>query len=189
MTRFYTRRGDSGKSVLGHKTLSKDDPVFEALGSLDELDSWLGVCISDDHIIGGRRKKPGREIDRILRNIQETLFIAQAEIATVAVGGELKIKVATAKTEELESIIAGIDSQVPEIIKFVIPGGSRLSASLDFARTLARRAERGIRKYGKSKKLRPELLQYINRLSSVLFALARYVNHRLKIKEENPSYM
>ena len=71
MTRFYTRRGDSGKSVLGSKKLSKDDPVFAALGGLDELNSWLGVCVSKEQITGGRWRKP-KEIDGVLRKIQES---------------------------------------------------------------------------------------------------------------------
>ncbi len=187
MTRFYTRRGDSGKSVLGSKKLSKDDPVFAALGGLDELNSWLGVCVSKEQITGGRWRKP-KEIDGVLRKIQESLFIAQAEIAAAGMGRRPRIKITKDKTEELEKIISYIDNQVPEITKFVIAGGSELSADLDYARAIARRAERDIMKFSKKFKVSPELKQFTNRLSSVLFALARYVNYQLKIKEDGPTY-
>lgn len=162
MTIYYTGRGDKGKSAMGARKISKAAPLFEALGALDELNSWLGFC---------NYKK--------LQFVQETLFIAQAEL-----GMHSKLRVTHAKTEELEKEIAKIDKIVPPIKKFIIPGGSELSAKLDFARALARRAERDAVRI----KASPELLQYLNRLSSLLFAYARLTNFRLKKKEQNPSY-
>ncbi len=181
MTRFYTRRGDHGITIMGSKKLSKDDPLFDALGGLDELNSWLAVCRSS---IGNKSK----DISKLILAIQETLFIAQAEIAAIGMEQPTKINVSKEKTDELESKIAEMDKAMPEITKFIIPGGSQLSSNLDYARAIARRAERGVRKFDKAKKLRPELIQYINRLSSILFAMARYVNYKSKIKEQNPSY-
>ncbi len=167
MTIYYTGRGDKGQSAMGPKKISKADPRFEVLGSLDELSSWLGVC----------GYKP-------LRFIQEDLFIAQAEIGLAAMGQKSKIKITPEKTKHLELEILKIDKIVPQIKKFIIPGASELSAKLDFARALARRAERAAVKA----KAPAELLQYLNRLSSILFAHARLVNFKLKKKEENPSY-
>ncbi len=167
MTIYYTGRGDKGKSEMGAKKIPKDDPVFEALGSLDELSSWLGLC--------GYHK---------IKAIQEDLFIAQVEIGLAAMGRKSKIQITNAKTKRLEQEIAKIDKVVPPIKKFIIPGASELSAKLDFARALARRAERAAVRI----KASPDLLQYLNRLSSLLFALARLVNFRLKKKEQNPSY-
>lgn len=168
MTIYYTGRGDRGKSAIGAKKIAKDDPLFEALGALDELNSWLGFC---------QYKR--------LKAIQEDLFIAQAEIAMVAMGKKSKIKITKAKTERLEKEIMAIDKIVPQIKKFIIPGASELSAKLDFGRALARRAERAAVKA----KVSAELLQYLNRLSSILFALARLVNYRLNKREEHPSYL
>lgn len=167
MTIFYTGKGDTGKSVMGTRKISKADPLFEALGALDELNSWLGFCNS---------KK--------LQAIQETLFIAQAEIGMAGMGKRYTLHVTRAKTEELEHEILRIDTVVPPIKKFIIPGGSELATKLDYARALARRAERACVRI----KANPDLLQYLNRLSAYLFALARLENHRLKIKEKNPGY-
>lgn len=147
---------------MGAKKIAKDDPLFEALGALDELNSWLGFCNY-----------------KSLKRIQETLFIAQAELGTYS-----KLRVTAEKTRELESEILKIDKIVPQIKKFIIPGGSELSTKLDYARALARRAERA----GVKAHVSPELLQYLNRLSSYLFALARLANFRLKLREENPKY-
>ncbi len=177
MTIYYTGRGDKGKSDMGAKKIAKDDPVFEALGSLDELNSWIGLC-----------QLKAKSYN--LKAIQEDLFIAQAEIGLATMGRKSNIKITKSKTERLEKEIARIDRIVPPIKKFIIPGASELSAKLDFARALARRAERDAVKANslKPNTCSPELLQYLNRLSSLLFALARLVNYRLKKKEQNPSY-
>ena len=177
MTIYYTGRGDKGRSEMGMKKIAKDDPLFEALGALDELNSWIGYC---------QYKK--------LKAIQEDLFIAQAEIALAALGKKSKIQITNAKTQRLEQEILAIDKVVPQIKKFIIPGASELSAKLDYARALARRAERAAvlarRSLGEGGKatISPDLLQYLNRLSSILFAHARLVNYKFKIKEKNPSY-
>ena len=167
MTIYYTGRGDKGKSDMGAKKIAKDHPIFEVLGALDELSSWLGMC---------QYKK--------LAQIQEDLFIAQAEIGLTAMGKKSKIMITKEKTDRLEREIIEIDKKVPPIKKFIIPGGSELSAKLDYARALARRAERT----AVSAKVSPELLQYLNRLSSILFAFARLVNYEKKVREKHPSY-
>lgn len=167
MTIYFTGRGDKGRSEMGTRKIAKSDPVFELLGALDELNCWLGFC---------QYKK--------LKPIQEDLFIAQAEIGLSAMGKKSKIKLTKRRTERLEQEILAIDRVVPPIKKFIIPGASVLSAQLDYARALARRAERAAVKT----RAPANTIQYLNRLSSMLFALARLVNYRLKLKEENPSY-
>ena len=177
MTIYYTGRGDKGTSIMGAKKVSKADPLFEVLGTLDELNSWLGIC----------KYKP-------LKPLQEDLFIAQAEIALAAMGRKKNIKyqITNDKTKRLEEEIIKIDKILPPIKKFIIPGGSELSAKLDFARALARRAERALARHSLARRRGgnnyAELLQYLNRLSSILFAHARLVNYTLKVKENNPSY-
>lgn len=180
MTRFYTRRGDKGISIMGNRRLSKDDLIFEVLGSLDELNSWLGVCQS--------KSGKFREIEQILLEIQESIFLIQAEIGCLGMKQLPRKVLEKDSVVKLEKVVENFGSKIPEITKFVISGGDELSASLDYARTLVRNAERKIVKYAKNNKTRPEIIEYINRLSSLLFALARYVNHKLKIKEKNPSY-
>lgn len=173
MTIYFTGKGDKGKSAMGAKKISKADPLFEVLGTLDELNSWLGVC---------QYKK--------LKPLQEDLFIAQAEIGLKAMGKKSKIQITKSKTQHLENKILEIDHIVPQIKKFIIPGGSELSTKLDYARALARRAERALVKASEANEAISSsvLLQYLNRLSSYLFALARLVNFRLKLKEEHPNY-
>lgn len=189
-TNFYTGRGDGGKSLYGNKRLPKSSPLFDVLGDLDELNAWLGVCRS------GIEKKSDFKIkklslDAILIFVEESLFMLQAEVA--AAGFEYSVKefkkIDADKSRFMEGIIAEIDSKMPPIRNFIIPGGSRTGASLDFARTLARRAERSLIKFGEKKKISPESMAFMNRLSSLFFALARYANRTAKAKETNPRYI
>lgn len=183
-TKFFTGSGDGGKSKIGKRRISKADFLFEVLGSLDELNSWLGLC----RIEAGKNKKLA-EFSLILKEIQNSLFIVQAEIAAAGFGfKKKKIKISSEKTIFLETAIKKIDALLPKLNKFVIPGGNELTARLDFARALSRRVERQAVNFSRKKKLSGETLKFLNRLSSCLFALARYVNFRLGIKEENPSY-
>lgn len=180
-TKFFTGKGDKGQSAFGKKKLPKDDILFDVLGNLDELNSWMGLC----------RVAASRDIAPVLREIQETLFMVQADVAAIGFGYKTKgfrEKIGW-KTIELEKIIGKIDKKLPAIKKFILPGGSELSARLDVARVIARRAERAtVRFNNDKKKLPPELLQFLNRLSSVLFAFARYANYAKKVREENPKY-
>ncbi len=178
-TVFYTGRGDGGESLFGDKKLPKSDQLFELLGNLDELNSSIGVC---------RTTSSG--FDPVLRCVQETLFVAQAEVAAVGFGYEIKPinKMSVAHTEFLEREIQKLDEEIPALKQFVLPGGTRLAADLDLARAVARRVERSAVVYGEKRSLSPELLKFLNRLSSLLFALARAVNHAAGQNEEHPSY-
>jgi cob(I)alamin adenosyltransferase len=179
-TKFFTGVGDSGESTVGKTKISKSSPLIEFLGGLDELNSWVGFCRA-----GGEAH---REVASALKRIQEILFIAQAEVAAIGFGYEKSPHITKAHTEFLEERIKEIDAELPELKKFVLPGGSALSASLDVARANARRVERLAKRYSEEKPLSPDLLQFLNRLSSMFFALARYANFKLNIPEEHPSY-
>lgn len=123
------------------------------------------------------------------RAIQEALFRAQAQIGSLAFDVERPKTVVHGKhTRVLEKLIADIDGVVPKLTTFVVPGGSELSARLDVARTLARRLERTAVAVHRSKPLPDELLEFLNRLSSALFALARYANVVQGVPEEPPAY-
>ncbi|MBI2023513.1 cob(I)yrinic acid a,c-diamide adenosyltransferase [Candidatus Giovannonibacteria bacterium] len=184
-TIFFTGKGDEGESYVGDHKTPKDDILFYVLGSLDELNSWLGFCRAE-----AERSKV-LDTHLALKNIQETLFIAQAEIyAGFDEDAAIKVKrITPEKVAFLEEIIKKVDGTLPKINKFIIPGGSELAARLDVARALARRAERLAVSLGRERGVSPDLLRYLNRLSSALFALARFVNFKTNFKEDNPTYL
>jgi len=186
---LYTGKGDKGTTkVLDSKErFSKDSDMAEALGSLDELNSFLGLCkfkarqMQDGGVMIGKREENTSDI---LREVQENLFIVQAQVA----GADKKIS--KPKVTKVEKIVDIIEKEIPPLKGFSIAGGTELSSLLDIARTLARRTERrvvAIKEAG-LRKLPGHTLPYLNRLSSLLFALARLSNHRSGIKEERPSY-
>ncbi len=186
---LYTGKGDKGTTkVLDSKErFSKGSDMAEALGSLDELNSFLGLCrfkarqIQNREVVLGKKEE---RISEILREVQENLFMIQAQVA----GADKKIT--KTKLTKIEKIINLIEKEIPPIKSFSIAGGTELSALLDVARTIARHTERRvvtIKELG-LRKLSGHTLPYLNRLSSLLFALARLSNHRSGIKEETPSY-
>lgn len=172
--KFYTGQGDEGESTIlgGSAKISKSDPRFEALGALDELNSYLGVCKS---------LTKEENIKNALKAAQENLFIIQAML-----GGAKDISFGENKIKELEKTIDDFGEIVGPITKFTIPGGDLLSAHLDFARALARSAERKAVKI--KNQINPTALAYLNRLSSLLFILARYANKISGGGEDHPAY-
>lgn len=188
-TRFFTGRGDKGQSAFGNKRIAKDDALFELLGNLDELNSWLGLCTVEAKRTLSKKKAGGLVIES-LADLQEDLFIAQAEVASIGFSYSIKKipRITETKTARLEHILQKIDALLPTLRNFVLPGGSELSAELDIARSIARRAERSAITFGKRAAFSKEFLQFMNRLSSALFALARYANYVLRVKEKNPKY-
>ncbi len=181
---LYTGKGDDGttKAFDSKERIPKSSELPEALGTLDELNSFLGLARS---IASGQaRMKADARTATILRDTQETLFIVQAEVA----GSDKRMK--EGKTKEIEAIVNQIETEIPPLKGFSIAGGCELSALLDVARTLARRAERRLAGLEVSgiRVLAPETKAYMNRLSSLLFALARLANHAAGVAEENPRY-
>ena len=175
---LYTKKGDDGTTTLfSSKTrLSKADIVFEILGSLDELNSYLGLCKSLSKGLLLEKEK----VSDILEKVQNDLFTIQAEVA------KAPHKISKTRLNWLENKIAKIEEKLPKINSFLIPGGDEVSAHLDIARTLARKAER--RAVAIKKDISDNTLAYLNRLSSLLYALARYVNVLLEEKQSSPTY-
>jgi len=176
---LYTGTGDGGTTeILGcdQQKISKSSEVPEALGALDELNAFLGFVKA--HVAKEAR------IVSALRETQENLFIIQAEIA----GADKKIGESALKN--MEKLINDIEKEIPPIKGFSIAGGTEVSALLDVARTLARRAERRLIAVGEKnvRAILPGTKAYMNRLSSLLFALARLANHLAGIAEESPHY-
>lgn len=193
---LYTGKGDDGttKTYGCDQRISKSSAVAEALGSMDEINSFLGFCKVRSKVLGYKVRETGPTFDILIHDIQQKLFIIQAEI-----GGFPKTS-DPASVKELEAIIADIEKQLPPIKTFFISGGTELAATFDFARTMARNAERRVvaasepssakasgDKEGKIK-VSAATLAYMNRLSSILYALARLTNHKSGITEEPPSY-
>lgn len=184
---LFTRRGDDGKTSLFAKTptrISKSSCHIEALGCLDEINSFLGLCRAvleeaPEAIFAGEKK-----VQEIVLQVQEDLFVIQAQLA----GAEKEIR--PDRTEFLEDITNFLENNMPEIKNFSIPGGSSASALFDFSRTIARRCERRVLEFAEKSEaeISKSMLSYLNRLSSLLFALARYTNSELGVKEKSPKY-
>lgn len=173
---YYTGKGDQGTSKLfqSKDRLLKSDLVFEVLGSLDEINSWLGLCAVE------ASEYP--KIQEIIQSTQNDLFICQAYFA------QADTPIPDSFLSRTEERIDGISPLLKERTSFVLSGGSRLSALLDIARTLARRVERRVVDLGKKQELNELVLAYLNRLSSLLYVLARWANDLQEIEEQAPKY-
>lgn len=168
---MYTRRGDAGETGLfGSKRVGKDSRRVEAYGTVDELNSCVGVAASFcTH----------RELSEDLKWVQGRLFVAGADLASELESGPAKERVPRIEkedTEKLERMIDELQPKLPRLANFIIPGGSVLSAQLHVARSVCRRAERGIVALTKTEKVNPQLVPFLNRLSTYLFNVARYSN-------------
>lgn len=175
---LFTGKGDGGTTkVFGcdQQRISKSSELPEALGSLDEMNAFLGF-------VKMRCEEP--RIRDMVRETQEMLFIVQAQVA----GADKKLPEGLA--ERTGEAVNAIEKEIPPITAFSIAGGTELSALLDVSRTLARRTERRIIAVVEAglREVPPETKAYLNRLSSLLFALARLANHLAGVPEENPKY-
>lgn len=183
---LYTRKGDKGttKTYGCDQRISKSSAVAEALGSLDEVNSFLGIVKVRSAAAGETFRINGRAFSDVVHGVQQTLFMVQAEVAG------FPMQMTEAKVVEAETLTDAAEKILPPIKTFFISGGAELAASFDVARTLARRAERRVVAVAEdgTVKVSPETLAYLNRLSSLLYALARLSNHLSGIKEESPAY-
>jgi len=168
---LYTKFGDRGQtSLLGGSVVTKDEPRVEAYGAVDELNAVLGVVIAFSDI---------DDVTASLSRIQKDLFVIGAELA----GGKKHIR--PSRVGDLEKEIDVLWPELPPLKHFIIPGGSKIASLLHLARTVCRRAERQVVLLSnkEKKKVNPDIIVYLNRLSDLLFTHARYVNYKKK-KEE-----
>jgi cob(I)alamin adenosyltransferase len=167
--KIYSKTGDKGEtSLFGGARVSKDSLRIETYGTVDELNSVLGVCRSMNTV---------KEVDSVLEDIQNDLFVLGTDLATPKEA--IKKKVARIDSEaviRLERHIDVIDKELKPLKNFILPGGNRTAALLHFARTVCRRTERLIVQLSKKEKISEQPLIYLNRLSDLLFVLARWVN-------------
>jgi len=180
---MYTRRGDKGYTVLPsadgttHLRLRKNDARLAALGALDELNAAIGLCVVE----AGRAK--GKRISRVLLQVQDELFQIGAMLTSLATGGTPAARIKPSAVARIERLIDAICRRLGPLEHFILPGGCELAGRLHLARTIARRAERAVIA---ALDVSPHTVdaaphagvigRYLNRLSDLLFVLAR-ANH------------
>ena len=177
MPRAYTRTGNKGETGLfSGERVPKNSPRVEADGAVDELSSWIGYA---------RSLMKGRDVADLLGKIQEDLFLVCADLATRPEKGKPQKapRVTDAMVKHLEGVIDRLDAELPTLSTFIVPGGTKAAAALHVARAVARRAERRTVTLGQQEELNSQLVPYLNRLSSLLFVLARIVNKRSGVEE------
>lgn len=184
INRVYTRRGDAGEtSLVGGQRLPKDDLRIEAYGTIDELNSFIGLA-RESAIELSDRVPALRELAGILRRVQHELFNAGSLLATLPEDLQPKQpRITGAESTQLEHEIDRMNEHLELLRSFVLPGGSRLNAELHICRTVCRRAERicvslAARGDGDS-----EIVRYLNRLSDALFVWSRWVSRQLGVAE------
>jgi len=171
LTAIYTRAGDGGKTRLGNRdTVDKWHPRVEAYGDVDELSAGLGLVLALD---------PGYGRGELLRSVQQELFDLGADLCVPGDGVDEErdaLRVQEKQVKHLEAAIDETNAGLGVLESFVLPGGSPTSARLHLARTVCRRAERRAWELAKSEPVNPHALAYLNRLSDLLFVLAREAN-------------
>jgi cob(I)alamin adenosyltransferase len=175
--KIYTRTGDSGSTGLfGGVRVDKDTERVEAYGSVDELNACLGVACA----LAGPS-----ELARSLEGIQSDLFTLGAELGCVP-GREDKLGmrlIGAEDTTRLEGLIDAAEATLEPLKNFILPGGTPVAASLHVARTVCRRAERRVLTLRRSAPVREAIIHYLNRLSDLLFVLAREANHHAGVRD------
>lgn len=182
---IYTKTGDRGKtSLFSGKRVWKDDVRIESYGTLDELNSVIGIILS----FNTKKTKEHKYITQLLKRIQLSLFPICSYLADLP--DTLSDLDLDTETQQLEKEIDIMTKKLPELSNFILPGGGVVGAHLHLARTVSRRAERAIIKLhrkglpaGRQGKVDIRVIQYINRLSDVFFTLARYSNFIERKKE------
>jgi cob(I)alamin adenosyltransferase len=168
LTRIYTRAGDAGETSLGDGSrTSKLDCRIGAFGAVDELNAHLGVALAGE--LPAELRAP-------LERVQNELFDVGADLAVPYGVGDGRLRVAQEQVEALEHDCDRFNDDLPELVSFVLPGGSPAAANLHDARTICRRAERDALAASREVELNPLVLVYLKRLSDLLFILARAAN-------------
>jgi cob(I)alamin adenosyltransferase len=186
---LYTGFGDKGTTTLFNcqqNRISKSAKIIEALGSVDELNAYLGKVkvLASNQKVSLKINKKDVSLDFLIEEVQQALFIIQAEI------GGSKMSLSKKDLIFLEKTIEEISDILPPIKSFTLSGGNLLSSELDYARALTRRVERAVIIVAeeKKRKLSFKTISYLNRLSSLFFAMSRYVNYLSDISEKHPKY-
>ncbi len=178
ITRVYTRRGDRGETdLVGGTRVPKDGLRIEAYGAVDELNAAVGVARAAN-ATAKRRSAACRDLEDILRKVQNELFDLGGELATPA--AEFRpgmFRVGDAEVKALEVLMDRCQKDLAPLRSFVLPGGGAVSAHLHVARTVCRRAERDVLRLMRVEDVGEWPLAYLNRLSDLLFVLSRWIGH------------
>ncbi len=178
MVKIYTRTGDAGEtSLFDGQRVAKNNQRVQAYGDVDELNSCIGLAASftsDD------------QLHEVLRDVQVKLFEVGADLATPldSITPKPITRISSHDAKHLEKIIDEIDAKLESMTNFILPGGSQCAASLQLARSICRRAERSVISLKEQETINFHVVTYLNRLSDLLFVLARYANKIEKVKEK-----
>jgi cob(I)alamin adenosyltransferase len=179
VARIYTRTGDDGTTgLIGGKRVSKDSPMIEACGSLDELNALIGIVRSNALPAG---------VDKLLQLVQNDLFVIGAEIATPEGTARKSAGIGDEEVKRLELEIDALENDLTPLKQFILPGGTRAAAELHLVRAVARRAERQCVTLSRLEKAAPQILCYLNRLSDLCFVLARHANQNASEWRPSPA--
>ncbi|MFC2085266.1 cob(I)yrinic acid a,c-diamide adenosyltransferase [Bacteroidota bacterium] len=168
--KIYTKTGDKGEtSLLGGNRISKDHKRIDSYGSVDELNAVIGLA---------RTEVLSDQVEQSLKKIQNNLFIVGADLASPLdnINSKKIERVNDLMISDLERLIDDFDEKLNELKNFILPGGTKSASLLHLARTICRRTERELVKLSKSVDIGDKLIVYLNRLSDLLFVLARYEN-------------
>lgn len=179
ITRVYTRTGDKGDTgLVGGKRVPKDAPRIEAYGTIDELNSIVGLA----RVFNEERLGEGdahQFLDTVLRQIQDELFDLGSELATPPeFFQEGMYRVSENEVKKLEQLIDECQKELEPLKSFILPGGGRIGAYLHQSRTVCRRAEREILRLSRAENISEWPLKYVNRLSDLFFVLSRWISKK-----------
>jgi cob(I)alamin adenosyltransferase len=174
--KIYTKTGDGGETGLFRgRRVPKHDLRVEAYGNVDELNAFLGILLTEIQ---------DADVQQVILELQHQLFEVGADLATPSQAEqEQAMRIAPGLTENLEKSIDRFEERLPALQNFILPGGSRGGALLHYARAVCRRAERSITRLKEEQPTNIEIVRYLNRLSDLLFVMARIENQRAGIPE------
>jgi len=167
--KIYTKTGDDGTTgVQGGKRISKSNLRIKAYGMIDELNANIGLVLS---------KKFDDDIENLLRNIQNDLFVAGSDLSNPDLTN-MKNRITTEMVTNVEKTIDRLENELPPITNFILPGGHEVASLIHISRTIARRAETIVISLNEKEKINDECIKFLNRLSDLLFVVARIVNKK-----------
>jgi cob(I)alamin adenosyltransferase len=181
--KIYTKTGDKGETrLIGGKHVSKADPRIVAYGAVDELNSSIGLAIS---FLQSKQQQLLSDMADVLLQVQNDLFVLGSDLADPSwpqANGKT-LRTSEKMASALEPIIDRFESELKPITFFILPGGSVESSLLHHSRGVARRTETAVVLLSKSESINPAIMVYLNRLSDLLFVMARLANKRLEIPD------
>ncbi len=167
--KIYTKTGDDGTTGLqGGARISKSDIRIQAYGAVDELNASIGLILSN---------KFDEELEKLLKNIQNELFVAGADLSNPDLSSK-KNRITQEMVKNIEKNIDRLETELPQITNFILPGGHEIASLIHLSRTITRRVESQVIQLDEKEKINEECKKYLNRLSDLFFVMARIVNKK-----------